>query len=696
MFKEQYRRDNERLHAREELLMEIKKKANAPSRGAGRTGFARYGALAAAMLLVLTGVAGVLLNPAAKGGDGTEPRMTVSAAAAPQEAANAGEATAEVLRLENYEDLYALMMETRREVYADGAVAGGGFKSEAAVAEEAPAADEPAASSSAAMDRGESAAPRSEPVPTGAPAGGEDGAEYSGTNTQVRGVDEADIVKTDGQYIYYLTGSELIITRADGENSRVLSRTDCQNVKGGDSFEFYSAQEMFLYGDRIVVILGGGATVWARGQGRYQENSYAAIFDVTNRARPKLLETIGQSGYYVSSRLVDGYVYLVTSQYVYDPVEGAPITYCPAIWRDGAAEPIAVSDIVVNDRLRTDSYTVVSSINVPEEKAEGSVKAVLGNAADIYCNTDRLLVAGSGVDRAESGIQPDETGKNAKVSTGSSYTQLVLFSLDGGSIHRLASGRVDGSLLNQFAMDEYEGVFRIVTTVNRWKETIYTDGIDTYEWEDENYNCLYTLNDRLEVIGSLEKLAEDEWVESVRFDGDVAYFVTFRQTDPLFTVDLSRPEQPRLLSVLKIPGFSEYLHLFSEGRLLGLGYDADEDTGWRKGVKLTMFDTTDKADVKELHTKIISADWTPVGSNHKAILVHAGRNIIAFPADDCYYVFSYSDGEGFVQQGKLRSESGWGDRLRGLFIGELLYICSETGITVISLSDYAVLHTLTY
>ena len=199
MFKEQYRRDNERLHAREELLMEIKKKANAPSRGAGRTGFARYGALAAAMLLVLTGVAGVLLNPAAKGGDGTEPRMTVSAAAAPQEAANAGEATAEVLRLENYEDLYALMMETRREVYADGAVAGGGFKSEAAAEAEAPAADEPAASSSAAMDRGESAAPRPGPVPTGAPAGGEDGAEYSGTNTQVRGVDEADIVKTDGQ-----------------------------------------------------------------------------------------------------------------------------------------------------------------------------------------------------------------------------------------------------------------------------------------------------------------------------------------------------------------------------------------------------------------------------------------------------------------------------------------------------------------
>jgi len=166
--------------------------------------------------------------------------------------------------------------------------------------------------------------------------------------------------------------------------------------------------------------------------------------------------------------------------------------------------------------------------------------------------------------------------------------------------------------------------------------------------------------------------------------------VTFRQTDPLFTVDLADPANPKLLSTLKIPGFSEYLHGFGEGRLLGIGYDADEKTGWRQGVKLTMFDTAVKSDVSELHTKILSADSTPVGSNHKAILVDVTRSLIAFPADDCYYVFTYSDTEGFVQRGKLQTEH-WGWQLRGVRIGEHLYICSESAITVIALSDCSVL-----
>jgi uncharacterized secreted protein with C-terminal beta-propeller domain len=130
----------------------------------------------------------------------------------------------------------------------------------------------------------------------------------------------------------------------------------------------------------------------------------------------------------------------------------------------------------------------------------------------------------------------------------------VLLGLKDGQIERLASGNVPGSLLNQFSMDEYQNVFRVVTTINSWQQRIYTDGVDTYEYDSTNTNALYTLDQNLSVLGKIENLAKDETVQSVRFDGDVGYFVTFRQVDPLFAVDLSDAKHPRILDALKIPG----------------------------------------------------------------------------------------------------------------------------------------------
>ena len=134
-------------------------------------------------------------------------------------------------------------------------------------------------------------------------------------------------------------------------------------------------------------------------------------------------------------------------------------------------------------------------------------------------------------------------------------------------------------------MDEYKNVFRFVTTVNTWQQRVYTDGVDTYEYDSANTNALYTLDKDLAILGKIENLAKDETVQSVRFDGDIGYFVTFRQVDPLFAVDLSNPAYPRVLDALKIPGFSEYLHVFKDNLLLGIGYNADEDSGGLQGVK---------------------------------------------------------------------------------------------------------------
>lgn len=697
MFKEQYRRDNEKLHAREELLGDIKVRAAREQQlSSARRGAAlRYGVMAAAMVLTLGG--GFMMGRfAGQNGAATE-SMPMTAAAdstssktaasnargvdvdmAPAAAEETQGAPLFPAAVDSYEALYEMIARNSGDRY----VAGGGFT----VTAEAPEAEEAV----------EEAAPQAAPAPAvdmeaGAANGAYDG--YSETNVQVAGVDEADVVKTDGEYLYYLTNGTLVIATADGADTAIVSKLNLlEQVR--DDARFYRAREMYLDGDRLTILLTGEALLWRSNGEGWRELTCMAVYDVGDPSKPKLIEQIGQTGSYLSSRMTDGRIYLVTQQYTYSPLEGIPLSYVPAFWTDGTAETAAVESIRIPDYDTTNTYTVIGSFDAKSPSANRSLTAVLGNAGEIYCNGEHLLLAQNASQYVRSEVEPNEEGKNVAVNRQMSLTRLTLYRL-GEHINFLAEGEVRGTLLNQFSMDEYKDVFRVVTTVSDWTETIFTDGIDTYEWSDEHFNCLYTLDADLNLLGSIENIAEDEWVESVRFDGDIGYFVTFRQTDPLFTVDLKDPAKPKVIGTLKIPGFSEYLHTFGEGRLFGIGYDADEKTGWRQGVKLTMFDTTKKADVKELYTKILSADNTPVGSNHRAILVDVGLGLVAFPADESYYVFEYTEQEGFVQKGKLQTDR-WGSDLRGVRVGEYLYICSDSAITVIALKDFSVLASVDY
>jgi len=713
-FQEQYRRDNDKLHAREDLLVGIKARAEKESAkraaaAAARRTVLRYGAMAAAFVLVLGGAFGigrfVGMNGAVSGSVNEAVPMAASAETASEPSAAAGarvigaplapaseEQTDGAPRIDtavdSYEALYELIAGNLGT--SDRVMAGGGLLMGAPVAEEAAE---------------EEAAPEAAPEPSAnkvsaslaeAPAmeAGVDG-DYSETNVQVAGVDEADIVKTDGKHIYYIADGTLVIAEAAGKDTKILSETALLSEEENDTY-FNHAMEMYLLENRLIVLQRGAAMLWQGRDNRWEDITCMMLYDISEPANPKLIEEIGQTGSYVSSRMTDGRIYLVTQQYLGRPVEAVPLSYVPAVWMREGAQPIAAEKIYIPDRDTTHAYTVIGSFDAKAPREDRSLTAILGHTGEIYCNLDHLLLAQDVSEYVQGQVEPnaDYDGQNVAINRHESRTRLMLYEL-GKKPQLLASGEVRGRLLNQFSMDEYQGVFRIVTTVNDWREIIFTDGLDRYEWEDETYNCLYTLNAELKPMGALEKLAENEWVESVRFDGDIAYFVTFRQTDPLFTVDLSDPANPKVLSELKIPGFSEYLHGFGAGRLLGVGYDADPETGWRQGVKLTMFDTANKADVRELQTKLLSADSTPVGSNHKAILVDVSRGLIAFPADESYYVFTYTEEEGFVQKGKL--ETGrWGTDLRGVRIGEELYICTDTGITVISLGDYSITAHIAY
>ena len=276
---------------------------------------------------------------------------------------------------------------------------------------------------------------------------------------------------------------------------------------------------------------------------------------------------------------------------------------------------------------------------------------------------------------------------------------------------------VKGTLNDQFSMDEYEGHLRVVTTVNEYvyetrnveqKETVdingdgvidETDMIEPYSYryiiDSKRYNSLYIYDEKLQLTGCIENLAPDEHIKSARLMGKVGYFVTFRQTDPLFSVDLSDPANPKVLGALKIPGFSTYLHPYGEGLLLGIGYDADETTGWTQGVKLSMFDVSDPANVKEVHKhSLTDFSYTGVEIDHKAALIDVEKDIIGFPVRgyhdtgeyNVYVVYGYDEKNGFYPKFSEGYAMGYDADLyefkyelfssdcRGAYIGDTFYM----------------------
>jgi len=691
MFKEQYIRDNDKLKAKETLLMEIKDKYTREKIAlTPRQKFVRFGAVFAAFAFIAVGVLGTLLVTG--GGKNAAPENTTLSATAE----NAETSSADVMAptasqgttgttkvdvpasVESYDDIYGMIEQMQNaNVYA------GGVMMESAVTDSAVAA-----APSVDAGRGE--------VAMEAPAPAADGTlDYSGTNVQVKGVDEADIVKTDGIYIYYVAGNQLNILKPDGANTKLVSST---SLSGEDSWWGYNS-EMFLLGNRLMIITQSFNTVWINdANGNYQTNTdqtSAVIYDISNPVKPVQVVSLGQSGYYVSSRMIGDYVYLVTSQYIYNPVKGTPITYIPSTFEGEESRLLMPTDLYVGPNPQNAAYSVIGSINLKSGANFSSAKAVFGGTSELYANGEHMLLAFSRYSEDVLPIAPDKDGKNVQITRGSASTDLVLLGLNEGQITKLAEGNVPGNLLNQFSMDEYKDAIRIVTNVNTWEQRIFTDGVDTYEYDSTSANALYTLDLELNILGKIENLAKDEFVKSVRFDGEIGYFVTFRQTDPLFAVDLSNPAKPRVLDALKIPGFSEYLHVFKQNLLLGVGYAADENTGAMQGVKLSMFDTTDKTNVKEVTTEKVDASWTVVGSNHKAILVDAEKNLIAFPADSNYYIYRYTADKGFELAARVNMTadlSSW--NLRGLFIGDYFYVLGDSGVTVVSLTDFTVLATV--
>ena len=491
----------------------------------------------------------------------------------------------------------------------------------------------------------------------------DDGEEHSDTTVQVEGVDEADLVKTDGKYIYILSYTEQVVKIVDvtGEVPKQLASIE--------NTEFYGT-DMYLSGDRLII----------PGYSNEGRSCLALVYDVSDPESPKELIRLKQSGDYYESRLIDGRLYMI-SNYAINTSEikkSQEETYVPSVTCKDYDGAVAADSVYFYDYCSYPQYTVICSYDIKDGALLGT-RSVLGGSYTVYANTENIIACG----------YADSDGS----------TQVARFTIDGGRIDFKATSSIKGSLLNQFSIDEYKGYFRFVLTEYNTVETPYetTDNeVTSYSVETSETNSLVILDGDLKETGKITDLAPDERVYSVRFMGDTAYFVTFRQVDPLFSADVSDPHNPKIIGSLKIPGFSSYLFPYGD-KLLGIGQNADEQTGRTGLMKLSMFDISDPSNVTESSKTDIPAKYSEALYNHKATLADYGKNIIGFPAYGStgldYFVYSYEDGK-FVK--KLKAQLGINNTqdCRGLYIGKVFYIASPYELQYYDLETFEPLGTL--
>ncbi|MBQ6825493.1 MAG: beta-propeller domain-containing protein [Clostridia bacterium] len=490
--------------------------------------------------------------------------------------------------------------------------------------------------------------------------------DYTNTNNQVSGVEESDIVKTDGKYIYTLSARNKEFRIVDAKSLKLLSNDFLLNDIIG------LTNEMYLY-DNYVVFLSNGQFG--------SRMTKAVVLDISNREKPKRVYDLEQSGIYVSSRLIGNKLYLITNYNldVFNIAKNDTSTYIPTVNCENFAGQVKSDTINICPNPNSAEYTVVCGYNITNGKLTDT-KSLLGNSQNVYCSTKNIITAGYNWEEEK--------------------TTVVRYAISDGKIDLKANGSIDGDLLNQFSIDENDGYFRFVTTVDKQVKS-YNDfgvGKEIVSVTTNRSNSLVILDKNLEKVGEVKDLAPDERVYSVRFMGDYAYFVTFRQTDPLFCVELKDPKNPKVLSALKIPGFSNFLFPFGEGKLLGIGMDADEITGRARNVKISMFDISNPADVKEASKFVTKYYYSDATNSHKASLVDVKRNLIGFSAENGnsgeYVIFKYENGS-FKNVFSVNLESiDNAYSVRGICIGNNLYIITEDFISAYDLDGFKLINKL--
>jgi inhibitor of cysteine peptidase len=439
-----------------------------------------------------------------------------------------------------------------------------------------------------------------------APAAGE--SDYSATNIQVAGVDEADIVKTDGEYIYLVSGNKTIIVKAyPPEQAQIVSEIELEGtiigifVNGDRLVLFEQETPYYLYYDDVPAVEESYA-------GYISPTISVGVYDVSDRANPQLQRQVSSDGQYISSRMIGDYAYVVINEPVYEENDELNL---PEIHVGGNKTEIPATDIYYSDVSDYYyMYTTIMALNTQNDGQEPAYETILlGASSTLYVSPNNIYLTfpvwGSDILGREVWDSP--------------RTSIHRIHVEGDEIEYMASGEVPGMVLNQFSMDEYDGYFRVATTT----------------YQETTSNHVYILDMGLNIVGSLEDLAPGETIYSARFMGDRGYLVTFKQVDPLFVIDLSDPYHPEELGYLKVTGYSDYLHPYDENHLIGIGKETTDagEFAWYQGVKISLFDVTDVSNPQEISKLEIGDRGTdsPVLWDHKAFLFDKSRNLMVMP-----------------------------------------------------------------
>ncbi|MHB1485064.1 MAG: beta-propeller domain-containing protein [Saccharofermentanales bacterium] len=488
-------------------------------------------------------------------------------------------------------------------------------------------------------------------------------ADHSSTNTQVSGIDEGDIIKNDGKYLYIAKQNTVSIVYA--YPAEIMKKAGTISLEQNES-----VQELYLKGNLLTIIgnsydiktitIDPPASDPAKSAASSETSSKATVsavapetkemmpaiwraqkqltivrvYDVTDRTAPVLKRSLSFDGYLVSSREKDGRFYVITNRMIYDfPEEYVKMNDVLPAYSDSAVSktPIIIKAESVEycPENVTANYLLISCFDIDTQEP-ATVETILGAGNTVYMSNTALYIiqpyfrytlkeepvtSGTESKAAISGTSDTITGTTgifrADVYDIDEGTVVMKFGLAGQGVKFTVAGKVPGQVLNQYSMDEFNGAFRIATT----KQGMQTPS-----------NNVYALDTTLKVTGKIENLAPGERIYAVRFVGKTGYVVTFRNMDPLFVIDLSNPASLKLLGELKIPGFSNYLHPVSPTLLMGIGqntvtlYRKDENGNEvesgsvQSGLKVSLFDVSDPKNPKEVDSLVFGG----AGSNTEA------------------------------------------------------------------------------